>query len=191
MAFPSGKGVAVADAVGSAIVGGSGQEVGFDIVVRSASPGPTDLMKVWEPWKRYIFDAMASMNVQDLSGTVPDAIGHWLVKVLKAEDPAMIAPGYVMTPENPGLNQIDNSRQQQGALVVNGVAGTAVAIREAEGYHATMPVAKRRRIDDTSISASLVLSVKKLLAVRMRRSRERWWIILIPLRRGRAEFQIC
>ena len=43
------------------------------------------------------------------------------------------------------------------------VAASAVAIREIEGHHATMPADKRKRIDDKGSLTSLDLSIKKII----------------------------
>ena len=107
MALPADQGAVDVDMVVSMVSGGSNPKVGSGTMVGSTSPASMDLMKEWEPWRRYIFDAMALVNMQDLSGTVPDVIGHWLVEVLKAQDPAMAAPSYAMFPGNPRLHQIE------------------------------------------------------------------------------------
>lgn len=117
------------DTVVPMLVGGLDPNIGPNVVKRSSLPVPVDLIKEWEPWSRCIFDAMILMNVQDFGDTIFDAIGHCLVTVFKAHGPAMVAPSYVMSPDNPRLNPIENFRRQQAALVVIRVVGSAVATR--------------------------------------------------------------
>ena len=144
-------------------VGSASGSIGYGAVVPPNCPQPVEMMKVWEPWKGYIFDVMALVDMQDVGGQVADVIGHWLVKVLRVDDPAKISAGYAMSLENPRLNQIVNFQQQQVALVVVRVAGAAVAVREVEGNDVSQPVSKQRRIDDTGASSSLELSVKTMI----------------------------
>lgn len=113
----------------------------------------------YEAWVPLINQAIELSGIDDLSKTIPDIVGHWLVRVLGLRSPSMVALHCRVDPEDRYLAQLDPWVCKMVASRVIRSVGYQSSFKE----RVLEQEVKRRRVDPTAVSSAIEKSVFRMV----------------------------